>query len=32
MNEPSPQPGVPPLATAEHFLACVDVMVDWTAL
>ena len=32
MNQPSPQSSVPPLATAEHFLACVDVMVDWSAL
>lgn len=32
MNQPSPQSDVPPLATAEHFLACVDVMVDWAAL
>ena len=32
MNQPSPDSGVPPLATAEHFLACVDVMVDWPAL
>jgi hypothetical protein len=32
MNQPSPDSSVPPLATAEHFLACVDVMVDWAAL
>ena len=32
MNQPSPQSSVPPLATAEHFLACVDVMVDWSAI
>ncbi len=32
MNQPSPQSDVPALATAEHFLACVDVMVDWAAL
>jgi hypothetical protein len=32
MNQPSPQSNVPPLATAEHFLACVDVMVDWSVL
>jgi hypothetical protein len=32
MNQPSPDLAVPPLASAEHFLACVDVMVDWTSL
>ncbi|MCC7079790.1 MAG: FHA domain-containing protein [Burkholderiales bacterium] len=32
MNQPGPDSSVPPLATAEHFLACVDVMVDWAAL
>jgi hypothetical protein len=32
MNQPSPDSSVPPLATAEHFLTCVDVMVDWAAL
>ena len=32
MNQPNPDSSVPPLATAEHFLACVDVMVDWAAL
>jgi hypothetical protein len=32
MNQPSPDSVVPPLAAAEHFLACVDVMVDWSAL
>jgi hypothetical protein len=32
MNQLSPETSMPPLATAEHFLACVDVMVDWSAL
>ncbi len=32
MNQPRPESSLPPLATAEHFLACVDVMVDWNAL
>jgi len=32
MNQPTPDSVVPPLAAAEHFLACVDVMVDWAAL
>src|SRR5690606_25411539 len=32
MNQPRPESSVPALATAEHFLACVDVMVDWSAL
>ena len=32
MNQTAAQTGVAPLASAEHFLACVDVMVDWAAL
>ena len=32
MNQPSLDSPVPPLAAAEHFLVCVDVMVDWAAL
>lgn len=32
MNQTTLESSVPPLATAEHFLACIDVMVDWSAL
>ena len=32
MNQTTLESSLPPLATAEHFLACIDVMVEWSAL